>query len=109
VAEKVDRNRAVRQVFIANVIVTEVETEKQIQGVVRNLSLFGCYVETTSPLNQGVKAQLSITHSGQKFTAIGKVAHAVANKGMGISFTSLQPNDQMILEKWMEQLRRPRP
>jgi hypothetical protein len=36
----------------------------------------------------------------------GQVAHAEA-KGMGIAFTSMQPNDQVILEKWMEQLRRP--
>ena len=105
--EKIERSRAVRQPFIANVIVTEVGTEKQIPGVVRNLTLFGCYVETVAPFTPGAKVRLTITHKGQKFTVLGKVAHAVASKGMGISFTSTQPNDDAILEKWVEQLRRP--
>lgn len=104
--EKIDRSRAARQAFAANVIVIEVETEKQIQGLVRNLSLYGCYVETAVPFGSGVKAQLTITHSGQKFTALGKVAHATANKGMGIVFTSVQSNDQEVLEEWLERLRR---
>lgn len=105
--QKVDRSRAARQSFVANVLVTEVETEKQVPGVIRNLSLFGCYVETAAPFSCGVKVQVSITHHSQKFTALGKVAHAIANNGMGIAFTSVESSDQTILEEWMEQLRRP--
>jgi hypothetical protein len=105
--EKVDRSRATRQAFVANVIVTEVVTERQITGVIRNLSLFGCYVETAVPFMRGVKAQLTVIHDSQKFTVLGKVVRAEANKGMGITFTSIQPDDQTTLEKWMEKLRRP--
>ena len=106
--EKLDRGRAARQVLIAKAFVIEVDTEKEIHGVISNLSLFGCYVEAGTPFSRGVNVQLTITHNAQKFTVLGKVAHGEA-KGMGISFTSIQPNDQMILEKWMEQLRKPRP
>lgn len=104
--EKIERNRAVRQPFVASAIVTEIGTEKQIRGVVRNLNLFGCYVETSAPFTPGAKVRLTITHNGRMFTSPGKVAHAVANKGMGVAFTSVRSDDQAILEKWMEQLRK---
>lgn len=103
--ENLDRGRAARQLFVAKVIVIEVETEKEVHGVISNLSLFGCYVETPTPFSRGINIELTITHSGQKFMVLGKVAHA-ESKGMGISFTSMQPNDQVILEQWMEQLRK---
>lgn len=104
--EKIERNRAVRQPFIASAIVTEVGTEKQITGVVRNLNLFGCYVETAAPFTPGAKVRLTITHKGQKFTSPGKVAHTLPNKGMGVAFSSVQSEDQTTLEKWMEQVRK---
>jgi hypothetical protein len=74
--ETPDHGRAARQVFVAKAIVTEVETEKQIQGVISNLSLFGCYVETPTPFSRGINVELTITHSGQKFMVLGKIAHA---------------------------------
>jgi hypothetical protein len=103
---KRDRTRAARHIFVAKAVVTEVESEKEIHGVLRNLSLYGCYVETPAPFCRGVMVELAITHSSQKFMVLGKVAHAQP-KGMGIVFMSTQPNDQVILEKWMEQLRKP--
>jgi hypothetical protein len=97
-----DPNRLVaRQRFLANVIVTEVETGNHIPGLIRNLSPFGCYVETTAPFSPGVTVRLIISHSGEKVRALGKVAHATANKGMGIALTSILPDDQTILEAWM--------
>jgi hypothetical protein len=101
-----DANRLVaRKRFLANVIVTEVETGNQIPGLIRNLSPSGCYVETAAPFSPGVNVRLIISHSGEKVRALGKVAHATANKGMGIALTSILPDDQTILEAWVGQRR----
>lgn len=105
--QKTDRARATRRIFVARAVVTDVETEKEVHGVISNLSLFGCYVESQAPFNRGVTVQVTITHNGQKFMVVGKVAHALASKGMGISFKSMQAADQATLEKWMERLRKP--
>jgi hypothetical protein len=102
--ERLNLNRAARQ-FLANVIVTDVETEKQIPGLICELSLSCCYVETASPFSTGVNVRLVITHHGEKVRVFGKVTHATENKGMGIAFTSTLPDDQTILEKWIENLR----
>ena len=63
-------------------------------------------METAAPFTPGAKVRLTITHKGQKFTSPGKVAHALPKKGMGIAFTAVQSDDQAILEKWIEQLRK---
>jgi hypothetical protein len=100
-------NRAKREPFLANVIMAEVETEKQSPGLIRNLSLLGCYVETATPFSSGVNLRLIIFHNGEKVRALGKVAHAAANKVMGIAFTSVLPGDEAVLEEWMDKLGRP--
>lgn len=103
-AEKNLRN-SVREPFVANAIVNGVDVEKQILGLIRDLSLTGCYMETTTPFNPGTNIRLIIAHNGEKLRAFGRVAHAEENKGIGIAFTSVLPDDQTILEKWMEELR----
>ena len=102
---KFDPNRAKREPFLANVIVTEVETGNQIPGLIRNLSLSGCYVETAAAFSPGLNVRLIISHNGEKFRAFGKITHAAANKGMDIIFTSTLPHDEAILEGWMATLR----
>jgi hypothetical protein len=72
--EKVNLNRKARQLFLANVIVTDVEAQKQITGLIRNLSLSGCYVETATPLSPGINVRLIIAHNGEKLRAFGNVA-----------------------------------
>lgn len=47
--ERVKGHRAIRQSFVATLIAIELESEKQIAGRTRDLSLFGCYVETPTP------------------------------------------------------------
>jgi hypothetical protein len=46
-----------------------------------------------------------ITSKRSTFSALGEVAYATANGDMGIVFTRIEPNDQMILEKWISELR----
>ena len=48
---------------------TDLESEKQIVTVVRNLSLFGCFVATATPLVTGTKVRLRITYQGVTFAA----------------------------------------
>jgi hypothetical protein len=102
---KFNPTRAKRQPFLANVIVTEVETGNQMPGLIRNLSLSGCYVETAAAFSPGVNVRLIISHNDEKFRAFGKIIHAAASKGMGIVFISTLPDDEVILQGWMARLR----
>ncbi len=39
--------------------------------------------------------------------ALGRVSYTTSDGGMGIAFTQIEPTNQLILEKWVEDLREP--
>ena len=93
--------RAPRHLLGGAVEVTDLDSEKQILTVARNLSLFGCFVTTVAPFIAGTKVRLRITHRGAIFAALGRVAYASAAEGMGIAFGRIEAGDQAILDTWL--------
>ncbi|OLD80721.1 MAG: hypothetical protein AUF67_11020 [Acidobacteria bacterium 13_1_20CM_58_21] len=80
-------------------------SERLLTARTINLSLFGCYVYTSSPFPEDTKVSLRISHGGASFAAFGKVVHFKPNSGMGIAFAEIEPPRQAILEKWLASLR----
>ena len=79
-------------------------SERQTSTRTSNLSVHGCFVPTSTPLNPGAKVQITIVYAGAKFVAFGRVVSARAD-GMGIAFTKIELRDQAVLERWMNDLR----
>jgi hypothetical protein len=102
---QLERNRASRYPFQANVELTDVQSETQITGRSSDLSLFGCHVNILKPFAPGTKVRIKIVHRGCNFQALGKVVYARLDAGMGIVFTGIQSNDQLVLDKWIAGLR----
>jgi hypothetical protein len=100
-----ERHRARRYPLEADIELTDVQSETPIKGRTSDLSLFGCHVNTLKPLTAGTKVGIRIVHRGCNFQALGKVVYAQLDSGMGIVFTSIQPNDQLVLDKWIAELR----
>lgn len=98
------RPRALRKPFVAAIVITEILSERQISIHTSNLSVHGCFVPTPTPLNLGVKVQITMVYAGAKVVALGHVVSAHP-EGMGIAFTNIEPGDQAILELWMSELR----
>jgi hypothetical protein len=97
--------RARRYSFVATIELTDVQSEAKIQERTSDLSLFGCRVETHEPFPTGAKARIRIAHRGANFVALGRVSYTTSDGGMGIAFTQIEPTNQLILEKWVEELR----
>ena len=97
--------RARRYSFVTKIELTYVRLETHTEDRTRDLSLFGCYVETQKPFVQGTKLKIMIAHRGANFEALGKVAYVRPNAGIGIVFTRIDPDDQLFLEKWIVELR----
>src|SRR2546430_4538934 len=89
----------------ASIELTDVRSERLLTARTINLSLFGCYVYTSSPFPEDTKVSLRISHGGASFAAFGKVVHFKPNSGMGIAFAEIEPPRQAILEKWLASLR----
>jgi hypothetical protein len=47
-----------------------------------------------------------ISHTNTTFTALGRVVFLFPNMGMGVMFTSVDANQQAVLQKWLEELGR---
>jgi hypothetical protein len=102
---RVERRRAHRYPFVASVELVDAQSEIQIQERVTDLSLYGCGVAASKSIPTGTKLRIRITRKGNTFSALGKVAYATSHGDMGIVFARVERNDQMILEKWINELR----
>jgi len=100
-----ERPRARRYPFVASVELVDLHSDLRVQERVTDLSLYGCGVTAKQPLAAGIKLRIRISSKGSTFSALGKVAYATAGGDMGIVFTRIERNDQMILEKWIGELR----
>jgi len=100
-----ERPRARRYAFVASVDLIDLQSEIQFQGRATDLSLYGCGVAASKSLPAGTKLRIKITTKGKMFSAVGKEAYVTAVGEMGIVFSRIEPSDQMILEKWIGELR----
>jgi hypothetical protein len=105
---QLERHRARRYPFHASIELTDLESETRTKAQTSNLSLFGCHVDTLKPLPAGAKVRVKISHRSENFEALGKVVYSLQNDGMGIHFTNIEPNDQLVLDKWIAERRDPR-
>ena len=100
-----ERPRARRYPLVASIEITDVESETQINEQTCDLSLFGCGVNTQKPLPTGTRVRIRIVHAGANFVAQAKVAYVGKSMRMGVVFSKIEPNQQMVLEKWIAELR----
>jgi hypothetical protein len=103
---RTERPRARRFSFVATAELTDLESEANIHVRTSDLSLYGCCVEAHRPFPTGTKVRVRIAHNSANFVALGSVSYAKAEGEMGIMFTQIDPKDQLVLEKWIEELRR---
>lgn len=101
---RVQHHRASRLPFVAGIQVTSLDSGDQIAAHTEDLNLFGCFVETITPLAEGTQVEVRISHNGASFVAQGKVAHSERGKGMGIRFTSVEPSSAPVLDAWLTEL-----
>lgn len=103
-----ERPRARRYLFAASIEMTDVESEAQLIEQTCDVSLFGCGVTTQNPLPAGTRIRIRIQRAGANFAAMGKVAHSGNGTRMGVVFTKIEPHQQVVLEKWVAELREAR-
>jgi hypothetical protein len=91
---------------VALIDLTDIQTEKRLAALTKDLSLFGCSVKTVTPFPEGSIVRLRITHAGVNFVGLGKVAYSRPGSGMGIAFTAVEPSSLSVLDAWLAALRK---
>jgi len=64
----------------------------------------GCYVDTYCPFPLKTPVKLRLTNEKSSFVADAKVVYSKIGMGMGLEFTSIDPQQAGVLDKWIGEL-----
>ena len=103
-----DRRYAIRYPFAADAELIDLESGAQVEGVTSDISLGGCFICTSKPLNLNARARMKLHRKGQTLEALVVVRIVKPRIGMGIEFFDLEPPNNEMLSAWIEALRRSR-
>jgi hypothetical protein len=84
--------------------IVESKSRTKMSARVSDLSRSGCYVEMMSPFPLGSQLKMRIMKNKTPFLAQATVAYAAEGMGMGVKFKELEPQQILILEKWLGEL-----
>ena len=92
---------APRYSFVVDIEVTDLRSEIHIWGQTIDLSLFGCGVNTLKPFPKGTRVRIKLSYGGADVAALARVVYARPDLGMGVVFTSVEPEAERILGGWI--------
>jgi hypothetical protein len=75
-----------------------------IRGRIVNLSLGGCYIETTAGLDVGTKIEIVLRVAGLAFRAAGEIRSVYGAAGVGIQFTGMSSGGRTRLKELIGEL-----
>ena len=94
-------HRGLRFAFSADAeIAPETSPTAFVSGRVTELSLRGCFVETSAPFDGKRPVVLKIHRSGESVEAPASVLY-VKPSGLGLVFREIKPQFRAILQKWV--------
>jgi hypothetical protein len=76
-----------------------------ITGLVTDLGVGGCYVDTQNPLAEGTEVEIRFSSVSGTFRCRGFVAYAVFGEGMGLVFTETAPDQEISVLDWVSRFR----
>jgi len=71
---------------------------------VTQLSRYGCFLQTPTPLATGTSLAVKIMNQGNVFAATAMVVYSQPDLGMGIAFREVKSLFQSVLEDWLREL-----
>jgi hypothetical protein len=98
-----ERRRTPRYIFIASAELYEEKSDVRVSTRVSELSLHGCYLDMMNPFPTGTIVHLKIVAAEMTFETRAKVVYSTQNVGSGVAFLDVEPKNQFIIERWMEQ------
>lgn len=100
---KQPQRRTPRFTFSAFAEIIRLDTRTTETTRVNELSLYGCYLDTRTPLPRGAQVIVKIISGGEFFEASATVVYAQPSLGMGVAFREVKPVFLAVLQKWLRQ------
>jgi hypothetical protein len=86
--------------------VVDTQSGARMNGRTSDIGRGGCYVDTINPFPVGTAVKIHLTKDEQSFVAQGKVVYGMSGLGMGLMFTSVDPEQLWTLQRWITELGR---
>jgi hypothetical protein len=102
--EPVEKRSCPRFPFSCSVQVLDLRADVRIGGRLSDISRNGCYVDTINPFEKDATVILTVTRNNQSFKTQAKVAYTKAGMGMGLLFTTAEPEQLRVLGCWLDEL-----
>ncbi len=93
--------RTPRNSFVVDVEVTDVHSEILIKAKTKELSMFGCGVDTVKLFPKGSSVRIKLSYRGAEVKALARVVYASVELGMGLVFGTVEAEDEVTLQGWI--------
>lgn len=103
-----DRRYAIRHPFAADAEFIDLGAGSAGSGVTSDLSLGGCFICTSKPLEMSSRLKLKLTREDQIVEALAVVRIVKPRVGMGIEFLDVEGKHHRMLDRWLVELKRGR-
>jgi hypothetical protein len=71
---------------------------------ISDLGRGGCYIDALSPFPMKTGVKLRITSEKRSFEAQANVVYSRSGMGMGLAFTTVEPEQLIVLDQWLSEL-----
>jgi|HubBroStandDraft_6_1064221.scaffolds.fasta_scaffold37947_2 hypothetical protein len=103
-AEIVEKRSCTRFPFSSAVEALDLEADIRIMGRLSDISRNGCYMDTINPFAKEAAVTLTVTRDGQTFRTQAKVVYSKSGMGMGLLFTTAEPDQLRVMGSWLNEL-----
>ena len=90
--------------FTTTAEILDLSSGAQCSARTSDISLGGCFIDTTSPFAAGTAVKLRLTQEKNVFVTEAVVTSSMAGMGMGAKFMNVAPQQMEVLGKWISQL-----
>lgn len=102
--DPVEKRSCPRYPFSPAVEAIDIQANNRIMGRLSDIARNGCYMETISPFAPKAAVTLTITSASQSFKTQAKVVYSQIGMGMGLLFTTTEPEQLRLLGTWLGEL-----
>jgi hypothetical protein len=99
-----DRRICPRYPFTATAETLDANSRSRMNARTSDISVGGCYVDTFCPLPRKTDVKIRISRDGEFLEAQAMVVYSKIGMGMGLCFTSLEPEHRAVLDRWIREL-----
>ncbi len=103
-SEPAEKRRHPRFPFSSGGEVFDPQANVHLTGRLSDISRSGCYMDTISPFAENAAVILTVTHEGRTFKTKARVVYSLNGMGMGMMFTTMEPDQARVLDGWLAEL-----